>query len=453
MSTTSLSAGVRKALVALAGAAGLVALSAAPAAALPAYAVQTGMACAACHVGAFGPQLTPFGREFKLEGYTMRAGDTFTAPVSAMGVFSFVHTAKDQASPPADHYGLNDNGGLDEASLFLAGGYGHFGGFAQMTFDGVGRSFSWDNVDLRAIARTTLMGKDLLLGVDLNNNPGTQDVWNSMAAWGFPYTDSDLMPGPDAAPVVAGGLGQTVLGVSAYAWWNESVYGEVGLYWMPGNGFLKTFGSDASDAGGVLDGSAPYFRVAYNKDYGDQNWEIGVFGLFPSIYPDNDRTTGTSDSYSDFGVDASYQFMGDGKHIYTVNARYTHESRDLAASYLLGNVTYKNSSLNDFRIDGSYYCDNTYGGSIGFFSTWGSTDPMLYADNRTFKPESQGFIFQIDATPWGRENSKGDPRFNLRVGLQYVAYTSFNGAGSNYDGTGRSASDNNTLRIFTWLAL
>jgi hypothetical protein len=29
----------------------------------------------------------------------------------------------------------------------------------------------------------------------------------------------------------------------------------------------------------------------------------------------------------------------------------------------------------------------------------------------------------------------------------------FNGGISNYDGMGRNASDNNTLRIFTWLAL
>jgi hypothetical protein len=453
MTLDSFKAGVRSALIALAGAAGLVALSAAPAAALPAYAVQTGQACSACHVGAFGPQLTPFGREFKLEGYTMRAGDTFTAPVSAMAVFSWVNTAKDQAAPPADHYGLNNNGGLDEASLFLAGGYGHFGGFTQLTFDGVGRSISWDNVDLRAIARTTLMGKDLLLGATLNNNPGIQDPWNTLGAWSFPYTDSDLMPGPDAAPVIDGGFEQTVLGTSVYAWWNESVYAEAGLYWMPGSGFMQAVGADASDAGGIMDGAAPYFRVAYNKDYGDQNWEVGAFGFFPSLYPDNDRSTGTSDHYSDFGVDASYQFTGDGSNTYTVNARYTHEDQDLQASYLLGNVAMRNNSLEEFRIDGSYYWHNMVGGTVGVFDTWGSNDPLLYADNRTFMPDSQGFILQADVTPWGRDSSQGDPRFNMRIGLQYIAYTSFNGSGSNYDGTGRSASDNNTLRIFTWLAL
>ena len=40
----------------------VIALSATNAAAVPAFAAQTGMACQSCHVGGFGPQLTPFGR-------------------------------------------------------------------------------------------------------------------------------------------------------------------------------------------------------------------------------------------------------------------------------------------------------------------------------------------------------------------------------------------------------
>ena len=40
---------------------------AAPAQALPAFATQTGQPCQACHVGGLGPQLTPFGRNFKIK--------------------------------------------------------------------------------------------------------------------------------------------------------------------------------------------------------------------------------------------------------------------------------------------------------------------------------------------------------------------------------------------------
>ena len=86
---------------------------------MPAFADQTGQPCSSCHVGGFGPQLTPFGREFKILGYTARTKEG-TIPMSAMVVASFLHTTADQ--PPAPHYAANDNTTLDQISLFLAGG-------------------------------------------------------------------------------------------------------------------------------------------------------------------------------------------------------------------------------------------------------------------------------------------------------------------------------------------
>ncbi|MBI2734436.1 MAG: hypothetical protein HYX44_14390 [Aquabacterium sp.] len=41
-------------------------LMASQAQAVPSFARQTGQDCAACHIGAYGPQLTPFGIKFKL---------------------------------------------------------------------------------------------------------------------------------------------------------------------------------------------------------------------------------------------------------------------------------------------------------------------------------------------------------------------------------------------------
>ena len=80
--------------------------------ALPEYAVQTRQSCSACHVGGFGPQLTPAGRQFKLEGYTLRGTQDFVVPLSAMAVASYLRTSADQPSP-APHYATNDNVTLD----------------------------------------------------------------------------------------------------------------------------------------------------------------------------------------------------------------------------------------------------------------------------------------------------------------------------------------------------
>jgi hypothetical protein len=418
--------------------------------ALPAYAAQTAQPCQACHIGGFGPQLTPFGREFKLNGYAMRAGEGFNVPVSAMAIASFVNTAKDQSAPPAKNYGTNNNFTIDQVNLFLAGGIGdHFGGFAQFTYDGVGRGTSWDNLDLRAVDRVTVWDSDVLVGLSLNNNPTVQDVWNTTPAWGFPYTTSTLAPSPGAGPLIAGGFAGKVLGLTAYAWWDSHIYTEAGIYWTPGNGFLRTLGASADT--GVIEGAAPYFRLAYEQDYGVQNFTVGAFGLFPNLHPPGVGGTATDD-YDDIGIDATYVYMGDSSNVYALNARFTHEEQNLDASFGAGNSAKPHDSLEDIRFDASYYWHNTIGVTVSPFDTWGSTDTLLYAGNSTFRPNSTGVMLQADYTLFPNSDSPLGERFNMRVGIQYTAYTQFNGAGTNFDGAGTNASDNNTLRIFTWLA-
>jgi hypothetical protein len=428
----------------------LIATASQSAKAIPAFAEQTQQPCQACHVGGFGPALTPFGRQFKMSGYTLRAGDAFTPPISAAVIASFVNTNKDQATPPAPHYATNNNVTIDQVNLFIAGGINdHFGGFSQFTYDGVGRGISWDNLDLRAVDNLTLWGSDVLVGLSLNNAPTVQDAWNSTPAWGFPYTSSALGPSPSASPLIAGAFAGNTLGTTAYAWWDSHIYTEAGLYWTPGNAFLRTFG--ASPDAGTIDGASPYFRAAYQQDFGDQNFEIGAFALFPDLHPPGVASAATDD-YSDIGLDGSYQFMGSGDNIYTANARYTFEQQNLGASFGAGNAANAHDSLEDLRLDASYYWHNAIGVTLSPFDTWGSRDILLYAGNRTFTPNSSGMVFQTDYTVYPNSDSPFGQRFNMRVGLQYTAYAEFDGAGSNYDNAKHNASDNNTLRIFTWIA-
>jgi len=56
---------------------------------VPAFAVQTGQPCAACHVGAFGPQLKPYGRDFKLRGYVASDGKDHGLPIAMTTQMSF----------------------------------------------------------------------------------------------------------------------------------------------------------------------------------------------------------------------------------------------------------------------------------------------------------------------------------------------------------------------------
>src|SRR5580693_8690587 len=107
-----------------------------PSRAVPSFARQTGMTCAACHT--VFPELTPFGREFKLNGYVLDNIKQVTGididsrqtlslnslpPISMMAQISYTHTSTalpDSVLPGA----LAKDGEVlfpDQASFFYAG--------------------------------------------------------------------------------------------------------------------------------------------------------------------------------------------------------------------------------------------------------------------------------------------------------------------------------------------
>src|SRR5207244_2764435 len=138
---------------------------------------------------------------------------------------------------------------------------------------------------------------------------------------------------------------------------------------------------------------------------------------------------------TDLGLDASFQKASQSGDVFSINARYIHEQQSLNASCVLAGASLNgcpSNDLTDLRADVSYYWRNQIGVSGAAFDTFGSANPVIYPDNRTFRPDSSGVMVQIDGTPFG-----GGPqprrRLNLRVGVQYTAYTTFNGARGNFD--------------------
>lgn len=436
-------------------------LAAAPAAhAVPSFARQTGADCAACHVGAFGPQLTPYGIKFKLGGYTETDGKDGKVPLSAMLVGSYTQTKKNQSDrPPAsDTASVNKNLAFDEASLFLAGRLSEkIGAFIQATYDGVGRSTALDQVDIRAAHTFDLAGKETIVGLSLNNNPGVQDPFNTMPVWGFPYTASALAFGMGGAgTMINGGLEQRVTGLSAYTFWNNLLYAEVGTYRSLSPTMQSKFGLGRADDIGRLGGGTVYWRLAAFQDLKKQAFNVGVFGLNTSVQPD--RSAPERNKFNDLGVDASYQFLGTRKHVATVNTSFIRERQTRDAWLAAGDADNRKGHLNEFKLNGSYHYDQTWGATVGRFLTSGTADGSLYASGNgdaSFakgSPNSSGYILQADWTPWGKEASWGAPWANLRLGAQYTMFTKFNGAKTNYDGNGRDAKDNNTLFLFGWVS-
>lgn len=446
--------------VVLAGAFFLLSLSG-QAQAVPSFSRQTGMACAACHTQAFGPNLNTYGRSFKLNGYTWGSGESYLSRFSGMAMGSFTNTKKDNpdlgnrdVDPALANRGYNANNNLafDQASLFYGGKVlGQMGAFVQFTYDGVASRFALDNTDIRLADESDWMGQNFVYGVSFNNGPTIQDLWNTTPAWGFPYASSPLANTPAAGPVIDG-VGGQVGGATLYSMINDIVFLEAGAY----SSFAKYAqkGMGQWDGGAVkLDGGAPYWRIALQKDWKGHYVSLGHFGFRANVQPSG-VTVPQSDRYTDLGMDFNYQYLANPAHIYEFKASYIREQQELFATFnQLGESERINQQLGFLGMNGSYTYDQTYGVSLGFNHIYGNKDTSLYSSSPTNKPNSEFFTAEFDYVPFGKTASAGASSYlNLKFAAQYVAYTRFDGADKNYDGSGRNASDNNTLYFNTWLS-
>jgi hypothetical protein len=446
---------------------GLCASFANPSWAVPSFARQTGMACAACHT--VFPELTPFGREFKLNGYVLdnikqvtgidTAGAQTLAlnslpPISLMAQISYTHTSA--ALPDGAIKGaLAKNGDLlfpQQVSLFYAGKIADgLGAFIQLTYDGVGDSFGFDNTDIRYAHHFSFGGANdnshsMILGVTLNNNPTVQDVWNTTPAWGVPYSGSSVAPGAITSTKIdsgAGGFGQNVGGLGAYMWLDDHIYAEITDYTSAIRGGAHPLDSTQSN---VVSGSAPYWRVAYEQRWDRNSLSVGAFGLNAKLHPGNGTAlAGVTDKFRDTAADVQYQFIGED-HLATALATYISERQTLDASVQDGFAANIHNNLKTLKLTGEYYYRRRIGGVVGYFSTTGSSDASLYAPaavsgSANNRPDTTGYILEVNYLPW----------LNTKLQAQYTGYQKFNGQKTNYDGSGRNASNNNTMYLLCWL--
>jgi hypothetical protein len=420
-----------------------------PAEALPSYARQTGQQCAACHNGF--PELTPYGRLFKLNGYTFSGGTLDVPPIAGMVIADFTHTSQGQVGGASPGFGPNDNFSLNTASLFYAGRItDYLGAFAQATYNQSNNTFHWDNTDIRFANTGQMFGQELVYGVSVNNNPTVNDVWNTTPAWGYPYQSSGLAPTPAARTLIEGALAQQVIGVNPYIYWNRLVYAEFGGYRTLGTWNLFAFGIEPAGTS-AIDSIAPSWRLAIEPAWGNNTWEFGTFGLTAPLVPQRMTGAGT-DRITDVGLDTQYQWLG-SRDAFSVQGRFIEEFQHLPASQALGLSTNGNNHLHTWQIKGTYWWNQTVGFTTSYFDIGGTSDAGLYsgisANNR---PNSRGWIFELNYVPFNYGGPTFWPWANAKVGLQFVHYNKFNGAAINYDGMGTNAAANDTIYLYTWFA-
>jgi len=376
----------------------LASLAAPPAWAVPAFAREMGLPCAACHTLAFGPALTPFGRNFKLHGYAL--GTHATIPISADVIASFTNTA--QAQPPAPHYSDNNNYTLDDFDVYLAGRIAdHFGAFAQVSYDGIARHTSWGVFDARYAQDFVIAGTPTLVGASLNNFPTVQDPWNSTYAWQFPFPATRLANEPAPFLQINGAFATQVLGLTAYTLVDNIIYLEAGGYRRLADRVQEDLGIPNPAPEHNIDGTAPYWRAALQKTTGPHYASVGIIGFSPHAQSPQERSLGT-DNYTDTGYDATYQFADGGPHTFNFNASYIEERQRLFAATALGQSSTVSNHLDSFNLSGQYAYQQTYSVTLAYFDTVGSRNPAQFPPGPWFgsangSPDSSGFLLQLSA--------------------------------------------------------
>jgi hypothetical protein len=434
------------------------------ASAIPSYARQTGFPCKSCHFTP--PELTPLGRTFKLNGYTMAGKPTVTSPgkgnTSGLNILEsfplsvlFDTSFTTLKSPlPA-----SQNGSFQfpqQASLFLAGAWAtHVGSFVQVTYTSQGDHFTWDNSDIRYANSTKLFKKDLAYGITLNNNPTVEDLWNGTPAWGFPWVGSDWAPGPNAGAIINGGLAEDVAGIGMYAMWDNHLYVAGTIYRSAHIGAPQpNTGVDGSGAplGINIRGVAPYWRIAWQQNSKNNNLEVGTYGIHVKSTPG--AITGLEDGYTDWAADFQYdrtipQFRGD---VLSIRGSYIRENSSLLSTFTNGGASFVQHHLNTVQANAEYHLGNKYSATIGWFEVDGTPDFSLYSGATT--PGDVTTVPPVSGSLNGDPRSNGYianvswwPVQNIGLTFQYTGYARFNGAATNYDGAGRNADSNNALYL------
>jgi len=402
--------------------------------ALPSFAVQTSQPCATCHIGAFGPQLTPQGRDFKLHGYVANDGQDHGLPLALTMQASFTHTAAPQPGGAAPGFKPNDNIALDFAAVYYAGKItSDIGGFIKLQYLGEKQQTQVGRSDLRFARESELFGQNLLWGITANNSPTVQDPWNSTPVWGYPYTRSFLAAAPSAAPLINGALSQRVAGAGVYTLWNDMVYLEADAYKGLDNDTLRAVGQVPVDGSDSTTNFLPYARVAVVRDWQNHHAEIGAFALSADVVPGRNQTFGLDARKTDVAFDATYQYISNPAKVtsdrLSAHATYIHENEATKSSFaqtLTGQLL--DHALDTTRFDMSYSFAATVTPSVQYFRTTGTADAKYWATPNG-SPNSDGIIVEVAYVPWGKPDSPF-PNVNVRLIAQYVGYFSFNGTGT-----------------------
>ncbi len=451
--------------------------------AIPSFARQTGLACASCHT--VFPHLTPFGRFFKLHGYTMTSAKLIKAlkvyfkndttmvkrvalQISHIPMVSVRIASRwnDQAGGgnlvPAgpvtagqgfmstpEGYGGNDALNIVAgSSLYIAGEITpNMGSFLEFGgVDDAGGSFGLGMFDLALVSNSQkLVGMDFVYGIRAEDGLGAGDPSNTVGTWGL---NSTLMGLSTHNTLFDAGIammeGGELFGMLGN-FNSGGLYASVGAYRPSVDQTMNSYlqGSLAGD--GSFDGTNGaangYLRLSYYLPPIGNNLytEIGTFGYVGSLNMTATQLSALADPryidhYSDYGVDLQAQYIG-GKNLVELFALFQ-DQKD-GAFYGIDELTGfpgdgEAVSRQGLGVKADYY----YDGTIGCYAKY------LYQSSAQLKDINvSGGIIGASYFPWENVNLRLEEALYSRYNIGIAQYAPGAGLSARPTHTPPAASD------------
>ncbi len=377
--------------------------------AIPSFARQTGFSCDVCHT--VFPHLTPFGKDFKLHGYTMDTSKTVHAddsdktmpglsinkiPMLSVRIVSrWNNQAGGQQQVPGgavtagqgfmSHPGGYGNADVlnlvGDSSIYIAGKIApHLGTFLELTgIDDEGGTLGLGIFDLALVGNDTTLGsKRLVYGVRAVDAADMGDPSNTFGMWGITSTlmamsTHNTLFDPNQAVVEGGEL---------YGMWGDfetgGLYGSLGVYNpsqnQTGNGFVQgNIATNGSFEGSTGENGA--VRLAYYiPSFSNVHTEVGAYTYFgpESMLAPTASTVGIyKDNFLSYGVDVQAQWITDN-NLAELFAVYENENDSKfygtdaysGTSYATNGTSVSRTGLG---IIADYYFRRTYGAYVKYF--------------------------------------------------------------------------------------
>lgn len=305
----------------------------------------------------------------------------------------------------------------------------------------------------------TLLGHAARLGVAASNGPAAQDPLISSLNWSLPYGTPPVSLTTPAQPAFAAPEMESAIGATVHLLVADSLYLEAGAYDLLGPTVQRSFGK--AYAPSMDHPTAPYARLGYGWHGEHASAHLGAAFLSTQYNPQFgihsvDGMLGRN-VYTNLVIDAGVQAHPGQHHEFALYGAYIQERQRLRGLFSRGASDAPSGMLEQVHLNAAWMYDRTWRLSVGMQTTWGEMNRAMYragpiGGSRNGKPNSTAFIIEANWLPFGRIAPEGSLLASVKTGIQYVAWTRFNGASTNYDGFGRAAAANNSLWAFVQMS-